>query len=238
MLANFVFDDFECRANPPDQSPGMLLMRLVDANRNGISTKGLRVSLDLTDVCPGINECFRNTAESNVTITNITPGIYALTVTVPGFSPKTVGSVEIKSALTTVLPEIVLSPVPSTSVTIVSPNGGETLTQGAQNSVSWQGGNGQVSVALVKANTTNQGNPTAGNLIIGWIGSKLPPNSSIIWDAKTICDLSLTTCKTIVPGSYKVMAVSQDANGNLTIWDHKQGKAGNWDVSNAAFSIK
>jgi len=126
----------------------------------------------------------------------------------------------------------------SSSITVVSPNGGETLTQGAQNSVSWQGGNGQVSVALVKANTTNQGNPTAGNLIIGWIGSKLPPNSSIIWDAKTICDLSLTTCKTIVPGSYKVMAVSQDANGNLTIWDHKQGKAGNWDVSNAAFSIK
>ena len=126
----------------------------------------------------------------------------------------------------------------SSSITVVSPNGGETLTQGAQNSVSWQGGNGQVSVALVKANTTNQGNPTAGNLIIGWIGSKLPPNSSIIWDAKTICDLSLTTCKTIVPGSYKVMAVSQDANGNLTIWDNKQGKAGNWDVSNAAFSIK
>ena len=126
----------------------------------------------------------------------------------------------------------------SSSITVVSPNGGETLTQGAQNSVSWQGGNGQVSVALVKANTTNQGNPTAGNLIIGWIGSKIPPNSSIIWDAKTICDLSLTTCKTIVPGSYKVMAVSQDANGNLTIWDHKQGKAGNWDVSNAAFSIK
>ena len=137
MLANFVFDDFECRANPPDQSPGMLLMRLVDANRNGISTKGLRVSLDLTDVCPGINECFRNTAESNVTITNITPGIYALTVTVPGFSPKTVGSVEIKSALTTVLPEIVLSPVPSTSVTLVSPNGGESWRRGTTQTIRW-----------------------------------------------------------------------------------------------------
>lgn len=126
----------------------------------------------------------------------------------------------------------------STSVVVVSPNGGETLTQGAQNSVSWQGGSGQVSVALVKANTTNQANPTSGNLLIGWIGSKLPPSSSIIWDAKTICDLSLTSCKTVAPGSYKIMAVSQDANGNLTIWDHKQGKAGNWDVSNAAFLIK
>lgn len=126
----------------------------------------------------------------------------------------------------------------SSSITVVSPNGGETLTQGAQNSVSWQGGSGQVSVALVKANTTNQGNPTTGNLLVGWIGSKLPPSSSIIWDAKTICDLSLASCKTIASGSYKVMAVSQDANGNLTIWDHKQGKAGNWDVSNAAFTIK
>ncbi|MBI5816974.1 MAG: hypothetical protein HZB09_00955 [Candidatus Yonathbacteria bacterium] len=126
----------------------------------------------------------------------------------------------------------------SSSIIVVSPNGGETLTQGAQSSVAWQGGNGQVSIALMKANTTNQVNPTSGNLLVGWIGSKLPPSSSIIWDAKTVCDLSLTSCKTVAPGSYKIMAVSQDANGNLTIWDHKQGKAGNWDVSNAAFSIK
>ena len=126
----------------------------------------------------------------------------------------------------------------SSSVVVVSPNGGETLTQGAQNSVSWQGGNGQVSVALVKANATNQGNPTSGNLLVGWVASKVPPSSSVLWDAKTVCDLSLTSCRTIAPRSYKIMAVSQDANGNLTLWDHKQGKAGNWDVSDAAFSIK
>lgn len=126
----------------------------------------------------------------------------------------------------------------SSSITVVSPNGGETFTQGAQNSIAWQGGSGQVSIALMKSNTTNQANPTSGNLLIGWIGSKLPPSSSIIWDAKTICDLSLTSCKPLASGSYKIMAVSQDANGNLTIWDHKQGKAGNWDVSDAAFSIK
>jgi len=126
----------------------------------------------------------------------------------------------------------------SSSITVVSPNGGETLTQGAQNSVSWQGGNGQVSVALVKANATNQGNPTSGNLLVGWVASKVPPSSSVLWDAKTVCDLSLTSCRTIAPRSYKIMAVSQDANGNLTLWDHKQGKAGNWDVSDAAFSIK
>ena len=126
----------------------------------------------------------------------------------------------------------------SSSVVVVSPNGGETLTQGAQNSISWQGGNGQVSIALVKANTTNQVNLTAGNLLVGWVASKVPPSNLILWDAKTVCDLSLTSCKTAAPGSYKIMAVSQDANGNLTIWDHKQGKAGNWDVSDAAFSIK
>lgn len=126
----------------------------------------------------------------------------------------------------------------SSTVVVVSPNGGETFTKGAQNSISWQGGNGQVSIALMKANTTNQGNPNTGNLLVGWIGSKLPPNSSIVWDAKTICDLSLASCKTTTPGSYKIMAVSQDANGNLIIWDHKQGKAGNWDVSDSAFTVK
>lgn len=128
--------------------------------------------------------------------------------------------------------------IQSSSVVVVSPNGGETFTQGVQNFVSWQGGSGQVSIALVKSNAVNQGNPTVGNLLVGWIGSKLPPNSSITWNAKTACDLSLTSCKAVVPGSYKIMAVSQDANGNLTIWDHKQGKAGNWDVSNATFTIK
>jgi hypothetical protein len=126
----------------------------------------------------------------------------------------------------------------SAGITVVSPNGGEAFTQGGQNSISWQGGNGQVSIALVKATATNQGNPTSGNLLVGWVASKVSPNSSILWDAKTVCDLSLTSCSKVTPGSYKIMAVSQDSNGNLTIWDYKQSKAGNWDVSDAAFSIK
>ncbi len=126
----------------------------------------------------------------------------------------------------------------SAGITVVSPNGGEAFTQGGRNSISWQGGNGQVSIALVEAPATNQGNPTSGNLLVGWVGSKLPASSSMIWDAKTACDLSLTSCRAVTSGSYKIMAVTQDASGNLTLWDFKQGKAGNLDVSDAAFSIK
>lgn len=132
----------------------------------------------------------------------------------------------------------VIGATQSSSVSVVSPNGGETLTQGIQSSVAWQGGVGQVSIALMKASMTNQGNPTTENFLIGWIGSKLPPNNSILWDARTTCDLSLTNCRNVTPGSYKIMVVSQDASGNLTMWDYKQNKAGNWDVSNASFTIK
>lgn len=128
--------------------------------------------------------------------------------------------------------------VTSSQVIVVSPNGGEVFTQGAQNTISWQGGKGQVSIALVKATVTNANNPSTGGLLVGWIASKAAPGSGISWNAQSTCDLSMTKCSSVTPGSYKVMAVSQDDGGNLTMWDFKQNKAGNWDVSNAAFTIK
>src|SRR3989344_2542056 len=125
--------------------------------------------------------------------------------------------------------------ISSSQVVVVSPNGNETFTKGAQNTISWQGGKGQVSVALVKATANNTNNPSTGGLLIGWIASKAAPGSSISWNAQTTCDLSMTKCSNVAPGSYKVMVVSEDAGGNLTMWDFKQNKAGNWDVSNGPF---
>lgn len=128
--------------------------------------------------------------------------------------------------------------VNGTSITVVSPNGGETFTQGQSNTISWQGGKGEVSVALVKSTATSQINLTQQNLLVGWIASKASPGSFLAWNAKTVCDLSMTSCRNVSAGSYKVMVVSQDASGNLTLWNHKQNTAGNLDVSDGAFTIK
>lgn len=127
----------------------------------------------------------------------------------------------------------------SSSITVISPNGGETLTRGTSATISWQGGKGEVNVALVSSLVTNQTNPGIGkNLLIGWIATKKAPGSSVLWNTQTICDLGMTQCSNVAPGSYKVMAISQDASGNLVMWDHKKNSAGNWDISNAAFTIK
>lgn len=127
----------------------------------------------------------------------------------------------------------------SSSITVVSPNGGETLTRGTPTTISWQGGKGEVSIALVNVAVTNQTNPGVGqNLLVGWIATKKAPGSSVSWNVQTVCGLGMTQCSNVLPGSYKVMAISQDANGNLVMWDHKKNSAGNWDVSNAAFTIK
>lgn len=126
----------------------------------------------------------------------------------------------------------------ASSVTVVSPNGGEVFVQGQRNMISWTGGKGAVSVALVKSTTANKANLMEQNLIVGWIAAKAAPNSSVLWNATSVCDLSMTSCRSVSSGSYKVLVVSQDDSGNLTMWDYKQNKAGNWDVSDSAFSIK
>lgn len=121
----------------------------------------------------------------------------------------------------------------TTSVTLLSPNGGEVFTQGGKNIIKWNGGKDIVQVGLVKKETTNNVNP----VILGWINVNALPNDSLVWDGKQICGLAMTSCRPVTPGKYKIIVASRDNDGDFILWDSVNNKPGNWDVSDAPFSI-
>ncbi|KKT00527.1 MAG: hypothetical protein UV76_C0009G0006 [Candidatus Nomurabacteria bacterium GW2011_GWA2_43_15] len=111
------------------------------------------------------------------------------------------------------------------SITVLSPNGGEVLTQGQNHKITWTGnGISTVFAFLVPANSTGNG---AGSL--GAIGS-VSSGNVIYWDAKTVwSDINnANSATTIQPGSYKIYLVGNVAN--------VLGQTVN-DMSNSAFTI-
>ena len=122
-----------------------------------------------------------------------------------------------------------------TPVQVVFPNGGENLVQGVDFTLSWTGGTDRVDIILVEEGAVAGSDPSA--FIVGWIATSTKPNSTVNWNVKTVCDAAGTVCTPVTPGRYKMMALSEDEVGLLTIWNDAQDIAGNWDLSNNAFTI-
>ncbi|MEK7510057.1 MAG: IPT/TIG domain-containing protein [Patescibacteria group bacterium] len=120
-------------------------------------------------------------------------------------------------------------------IKVMNPNGGETFTQGISNNIRWRGGTGKVQLLLVSADAEAKQDPQG--LLLGWISTSTSLDSSLSWDAKTICSSDGKTCWRVAPGSYKILALSEDELGNLTLWDEVTNTQGNWDVSDRTFSI-
>lgn len=120
-------------------------------------------------------------------------------------------------------------------IIVAAPNGGETFFQGLSNTIRWTGGTNQVELLLMASSTVNNSDPT--NMIEGWISTAAMPDGSLIWDARTVCNREKTICSEVSPGSYKIMALSEDEIKNLTIWNDAFEKPGNWDVSDQPFRI-
>ncbi len=111
------------------------------------------------------------------------------------------------------------------SITVLSPNGGETWVQGQQKAITWTGnGLSNVSAFLVPANSAGNG---VGSL--GAIGAVASGNA-LYWDGKTVwSDINnANSAKSIPPGNYKVYLVGNVANA--------AGQAVN-DMSDNYFSI-
>ncbi len=122
-----------------------------------------------------------------------------------------------------------------TPVTVIFPNGGENLVQGVDFTLSWIGGTDRVDVVLVEEAAAVGSDP--GEFIVGWIATSSAPNSTVNWNVKTVCSADGTVCTTVSPGRYKIMALSEDELGALTIWNDVDNTPGNWDVSDRAFTI-
>ena len=115
-------------------------------------------------------------------------------------------------------------------VIVLYPNGGETFTQSKDNKVSWSGGKNKVRLGLVESNYNSK-----TGAVLGWINTNAQPASSLLWDAKELADLAGSTRWPVSPGSYKILAVSENASGDYCILNNSESC--NYDVSDYPFTI-
>ncbi|MBI2122007.1 MAG: peptidoglycan-binding protein [Candidatus Sungbacteria bacterium] len=160
-----------------------------------------------------------------------------LNFTVPSSSLCSIGKtcpVHVKNVNGTSNPSSFLLVQAITPVNVGAPNGGETYVQGLKYTLRWSGGTDRVQIILVSENAASGSDPS--EFIVGWIATSTVPSGSIVWDARSVCTLD-GICIKVEPGKYKILALSEDELGFLTIWDDIADQAGNWDVSDGAFTI-
>jgi hypothetical protein len=114
------------------------------------------------------------------------------------------------------------------SLSVLSPNGGETFVQGSDSLIKWSGGKYPVKIGVVKDTFPKD------RTVLGWIQLKGNPNDKIYWDTNRIGDLSGKELQTITPGSYKIIVVAPGKNGNQCFSAEPDC---NYDVSDSYFKI-
>jgi len=114
-----------------------------------------------------------------------------------------------------------------TSITVLSPNRGETLVKGTSYTIQWTGGYStitdstrSVALMLVKEDGTTQ---------VGWIQFGNQPSGSYSWDpAKVRSAIGYPYNVDVPVGKYKIRVID---------YNDPKGRAVAYDVSDAAFSI-
>lgn len=123
----------------------------------------------------------------------------------------------------------VVALAPTAAISVVSPNGGETLTKGSNTNIRWSGGVYPVQVGIVRATYP------ADTTVVGWItvGAN---DGTFVWDTYRIGPLDYSTSNRrwqIDPGQYKILVVSRSADGSRCFG----GVGCVYDVSDAPFTI-
>ena len=141
------------------------------------------------------------------------------------------------------------------TVTVLMPNGGEVCVPGEYCGITWYAyqdgevvthqvvGNKDVGligvkIALVKETATNSIDPT--NLIVGWVEAlpdRIAANRDYAWYAADVTDVNNQFTYNVAAGTYKILIVAQDKNGQYTLWNTNTNTSGNFDVSDAPFTI-
>ncbi len=127
------------------------------------------------------------------------------------------------------------------SITVLSPNKGETFVQGQSNKISWTGGKNKVQVGLVDSSFANN-DKEGGNGILGWIELNGKIDSNITWDGKSVKDLMGNFLSVVLPGKYKILTVSENSMGNYCAGAVVSGASVtggpcNFDLSDLYFTI-
>src|SRR3989344_932784 len=147
---------------------------------------------------------------------NITPGAYKLST-----SPWETKSNQMNFTVT----------AEATSITVLSPNGGEVFAEGVPNRISWNGGSGKVQIGLIN------GKYETDRTVLGWISLNEKPNGSLVWNGASVSDLTgtvLSPVKSLSSGPYRIIAVSAGLGGTFCI---QQNGSCNYDIGNASFTF-
>ena len=126
---------------------------------------------------------------------------------------------------------VVSSTDSTSSVTVLSPNGGETLVKKQSTHITWKGGTYPVQVGIVYDNFPQN------RIIVGWINTGANADGYLDWDTDRIGSLDYLTSGNwwnISPGRYKIIVVAKSSGGNYCFND-----SGNcvYDVSDNYFTV-
>lgn len=119
----------------------------------------------------------------------------------------------------------------STSVAVLSPNGGESFMPRQSIGISWSGGDRKVQIGLVDAGYGTN------SMVLGWISLNENPNGSLVWNGEKIWDITRTVnqaVSSVSSGPYKIIAVSAGVTENYCVVQHS---GCNYDVSDSYFAI-
>lgn len=202
-------------------SPGFgLIGSEVIMNGSGFTSTGNSINFgDVKNIISGINATASSTLKFNIPNTPSCQPISSCGISVANINGTS-------SAVSFTVTQN------ATPVMVASPNGGEVLLQGSTSTLRWSGGTDQVHIALVEESATKESD--VSTLIIGWITTVGAPNGMLSWSAQEVCDVSGTACSPVVPGNYKLLAISENEFGNVVIGDNSNG---NWDMSDSSFRI-
>lgn len=114
-------------------------------------------------------------------------------------------------------------------VSVLSPNGGEELTQGQGVSISWKGGTGKVQIGIVNSQFS------VDSTVLGWVTTSGKPDGSVLWDGTNVWDITGTMnehVSNLPAGPYKVIAVSEGKNKQFCATE-----GCNYDLSDTDFTM-
>jgi hypothetical protein len=126
----------------------------------------------------------------------------------------------------------------NSKVVIVAPAGGEKYKSGDSIKIKWQGGKERVDLEIVGKNSGATADGFNSDGIAGVIKANAAPGGEYAWNDRKVCSGDGSDCRIVPAGSYRILAVSKSANGNMIYGnDGPGGDTANWTLSDPFYIV-